>query len=314
MNSNAHRFFQVMFVVICLCLGASTVSAQPLPDPKTVTPELYMTGIEFAEGPCFDKDGNFYVVNYRRNGTIGKLAPDGTASILVDLYAESHLFPETRVNGLKVDAEGWIIGAGRKHLLRVSPDGKQVVSLASSYNGEEFNWINDVALDQQGNIFFSDARGGNVYRLEKSTGKLTRILEGLGFPNGMGPTPDGKYFCQAESQKRRVLIYDLQADGTVTNQRVLFEFPDPSPYADVQGEPDGMIFDKQGRLYQTSWVGETIYVLEVPSGKLLAAYWAGGSRNTNVHFHKGSLYTTVAAKEAVFRLDLGIEGWDYNGR
>jgi len=35
---------------------------------------------------------------------------------------------------------------------------------------------------------------------------------------------------------------------------------------------------------------------------------------TNLHFHDGYLYTTVAAKEAVFRLKLGVQGFDYNGK
>lgn len=303
----------LILIPIPVLISLSPCSAQPLPPSDAVEPQLFMTGIEFAEGPAFDDAGNFYVVNYRRNGTIGKLTPDGTASILVDLFEQPHLYPNSQANGLKVDAEGWIIAAARKHVLRVSPDGKEVVSLASSYNGEEFVGVNDVALDPQGNIYFTDAAAGNVYRLDGNSTTLTRILEGLAFPNGLGITPDGKYFCQAESRKQRVLIYDVQADGSLINQRVLFAFPDPSPYAGEQGVPDGMIFDRQGRLYQSSWLGETIYVIEVPSGRLLRSYRAGGSRNTNVHFHKGSLYTTVAAKEAVFRLDLGIEGWDYNG-
>jgi gluconolactonase len=302
----------VSLVLFSIQMIVIELTAQTLPEAKTVKPQLFMTGLEFAEGPAFDKSGNFYVVNYRRNGTIGRVTPNGTASILVDLYAQEHLQPETRANGLKVDAEGYIIAAARKHLLRISPDGKSVVSLVGDYQGEDFDFLNDVALDPQGNIYFSDARGGNVYRLDGQSKKVTRILENRAFPNGLGVSPNGKYFCQAESQKRRVIIFDMQSDGTLKNERVLFEFPNPSPFADVQGEPDGMIFDNQGRLYQTSWLGETIYVIDVPSGKLLRSYWAGGSKNTNVHFLKGSLYTTVAAKEAVFRLELGIDGWDYN--
>ena len=49
-----------------------------LPPSHGVKPELYATGFEFAEGPALDRDGNLYVVNYRNNGTIGRIAPDGT--------------------------------------------------------------------------------------------------------------------------------------------------------------------------------------------------------------------------------------------
>ena len=34
---------------------------------------------------------------------------------------------------------------------------------------------------------------------------------------------------------------------------------------------------------------------------------------TNCHFHGGDLYTTVVDRKAVYRLLLGVEGFDYNG-
>ncbi len=61
----------------------------PLPAPSIIEPVLFATGFEFAEGPAFDRHGNLYVVNYRRRGTIGRITPDGAASILVDLAERS---------------------------------------------------------------------------------------------------------------------------------------------------------------------------------------------------------------------------------
>jgi len=59
------------------------------------------------------------------------------------------------------------------------------------------------------------------------------------------------------------------------------------------------------------WNGGVINVVDVPSGKLLRQYDAGGDRATNCHFFGEFLYTTVAAKEAVFRLKLGVAGFNY---
>jgi sugar lactone lactonase YvrE len=59
------------------------------------------------------------------------------------------------------------------------------------------------------------------------------------------------------------------------------------------------------------WVGGVVNVVDVPSGTLLRQYSAGGSQATNCHFHGPYLYTTVAAKEAVFRLKLGVQGHEY---
>jgi len=111
------------------------------------------------------------------------------------------------------------------------------------------------------------------------------------------------------------LIYDLSEEGKVSNRRVLIDFPAETEGEIVGGKfvPDGMIFDAAGRLYVGMWTGGVVNVVGVPSGKLIRQYNAGGGRATNCHFHGGYLYVTVAAKEAVFRLKLGVKAFDYNG-
>ncbi len=101
------------------------------------------------------------------------------------------------------------------------------------------------------------------------------------------------------------MILDM-VDGKGTNPRVLLTLPGKDEL------PDGFVFDEFGRLYLGTWTGKVVHVVDVPSGKILATYDAGGSQATNVHFFKGDLYVTVAAKEAVFKLPLGIRGWRYS--
>lgn len=296
-----------------------------LPPSHTVQPQLVATGFEFAEGPALDEAGNLYVVNYRGNGNIGRITPDGTASVFCDLRKLVPLEGRMpQANGLKVDSAGRLVasdsGAGR--LLRISRDGKSVEVLADRYEGQRFNSINDVALDLQGNIYFTDPGGsslehpiGSVYRYDIKDAGVTRLDTGLVFPNGLAVTPDQKHLCVGESAKYRVLFYDLADDGTVANRRVLINFPTETQGKIIGGkyDPDGMIFDAQGRLYVGMWSGGVINVVDVASGKLIRQYDAGGKRATNCHFHGPYLYTTVAAKEAVFRLKLDVKGFDYNG-
>jgi sugar lactone lactonase YvrE len=293
-----------------------------LPPSHEVRPQLFATGFEFAEGPAFDRHGTLYVVNYRGNGNIGRITANGTASVWCDL---NKLAPvegkRAQANGLKVDFSGRLIvadaGAGR--LLRVSADGKNVEVLADRFAGMRFNSINDVALDRKGNIYFTDPGGssrenpvGAVYRFAILTKQVTQLATGFAFPNGLAVTPDQNNLCLAESQKYRILIFDLTEDG-VANQRVLVDFPQQDEGVIKGGEfaPDGMIFDSAGRLYVAMWTGGVINVVDVPTGKLLRQYNAGGDRVTNCHFFGDFLYMTVAAKEAVFRLELGVEGFDY---
>ncbi len=327
-----HKRTWFVAIVVCLaCAGAGWADdpADPhgdLPPTHSVNPELYATGFEFAEGPVLDDDGNLFVVNYRRLGTIGRIGVDGTAAIFCDLREESsdeERLPQ--INGMKLEAGGSIIAAdsGAGRLLRISPDGSSVQVLADRWESKRFNSINDVALDLTGNIFFSDPGGsnvkkpiGSVYRYDIETGKVTQVATGFAFPNGLAVTPDQKHLCLSESLRYRILIFDLDAEeGTLSNQRVLIDLPTETRGEIIGGatDPDGMIFDAKGRLYVATWTGGVIDVIDVTTGELIRQYDAGGLQSTNVHFHGGYLYTTVAAKEAVFRLKLGVDGFDYNG-
>lgn len=298
----------------------------PLPAAAAVRPAMYCTGFAFAEGPAIDREGNLYVVNYREWGTIGKITRNGAASILVDLRkvlpADGDKLPSC--NGLKIDDDGNIIGAetGTSQIIRISTDGQKVEVLAREVDGVRLNGLNDVALDPNGNIYFANPGQHNVYRINKRDGSIDRLNpEPIG-SNGIGVTPDGKRLITADSEGMRLMIFDL-ADGQGRNQRELISFkPAGTPknlspeefnkLAERVGVPDGFVFDEFGRLYLGMWTGKVVHVIEVPSGKLLATYPAGGSQATNVHFFEGDLYVTVAANEAVNKLPLGIRGWRYS--
>lgn len=318
--------FALLLVATHQLIGHAAERGRSLPDPATIKPTMYCTGFAFAEGPAIDREGNLYVVNYRQWGTIGKITRAGAASILVDLRkelpADGDRLPSC--NGLKIDDDGNLIGAetGTSQIIRVSNDGKKVEVLAREVDGVRLNGLNDVALDQTGNIYFANPGQRNVYRISREGGSIDRLnREPIG-SNGIGVTPDGKHLVTADSEGMRLMILDLM-DGKGANQRKLISFqPAGTPdklaaeakqkLIDQVGVPDGFVFDEFGRLYVGMWTGKVVHVIEVPSGKLLATYPAGGSQATNVHFYNGDLYVTVAANEAVYKLPLGIRGWRYS--
>jgi len=295
------------------------------PPSHSVDPELYATGFELAEGPALNETGSLFVVNYRYNGTIGRITRDGTAGVFCDLAVLAPVEGgQPRASGLKLDGQGRLIAAdsGGGRLLRIDADGQGAELLADRWEGKHFNSIHDVALDLQGNIYFTDPGGssvrnpdGSVFCYNVATTKVSRLVTGMAFPNGVAVTPDQKHLCVAEGRRYRVWIYDFAEDGSATNGRVLIDFPTETRGKIIGGLtlPDGMIFDAAGRLYVAMSTGGVVDVVEVPSGTLIRQYGGGGDRVTNCHFHDGYLYTTVAAKEAVFRLKLGVEGFDYNG-
>ncbi len=326
------RFPCMCVIIMAMC--ASLCQAQDngdLPLSGSIKPELYATGFEFAQGATFwPESGNMYVANYRGLGNIGQITKEGAASVLCSLDklapVEGH---KPQANGIKTDNHGRLIVAdwGGGRLLRVAADGKSVEVLAERWKGKRFGGINDVALDTHGHIYFTDPRGsslksptGSVYRYDIDTKSVTQIATGLAYPSGLAIGPHRRHLCVSESRKFRIQVIDFVIDKDdeptleVARTRTLITFPEET-VGDVKGgkfQPNGMIFDAKRRLYVAMWTGGFINVVELDSGKLIRQYDAGGEQVTNCHFQGNFLYTTIAAKEAVFRIELGVQGHRYN--
>ena len=306
-----------------------------LPETQLPEPHLYATGFAPASGLALDRQDNLFVSNYRDLGAIGLISKDGTARIfcnLRELSPAEGVLPLPR--GMKIDSEGRLIvadaGAGR--LLRLANDGSNVEVLADRCDGARLERLQDVALDIVGNIFFTDtgdaehelAEGhelarGSVYRYSINTRKVAKLDGELSWPSGVGVTPDQTRICVAERGARRIVVHDLSAEGTLSNRRVLAlppvlsEKPGQAEQVVTDGlQPNGFVFDTSGRMYVVTASGH-VHVIDVGSGELLRQYNAGGQESTSCHFRGDYLYTAVASKEAVFRLELGVDGFGYNG-
>ncbi len=316
-------FTWVLFVVAARSGRSDDNSDLPVSD--SVVPLMYATGFEFAEGLALDREGNLYVVGYRGDGNIGRITLDGTASVLCTL---DQLLPmegrHALARGLKIDSEGRLVAAdaGCGRLLRITADGTACEVLADRVDGARFKSVQDVALDLAGNIYFTDPGGssaenptGTVYRYDINTKKVARLAGALAFPCGIAISPDQQTLCVSDRLTCEVLAYDLSDQGMVSNGRVLIRFDNQGSVDETAAEcqPGGMVFDGRGRLFVAMPRGSTINVVGVKDGKRLRQFDAGGPRATNCHFHGPYLYTTIAGKEAVFRLKLGVRGFDYAG-
>jgi gluconolactonase len=275
--------------------------------PEKVEPYPVVGDIEFAEGPIFDQQGNLYFVNYHALGTLGRRTPDGTVSVWVHTGGQA--------NGLKVDGSGNIIVAdyGGKRILRVHPITRQIEVLTSECEGKPYLGPNDVCLDLAGNTYFTDPTGsgkdnpiGAVYRIQTSADnaveRVTRIAEGLAFPNGLAVSPDQKRLYVAESGTNRLLCWELAPDGTISGKRTVIEFPTDTL--------DGIMFDEYGRLWIARWTNGTIDVVDVEKGELLKSYPAGGDQVTNLCWWGTDLYVTVAGQRSIHRMEVGVRGAD----
>ena len=201
------------------------------------TPESGFTS--GVEGPACDADGNLYAVNYERQHTIGKVTPEGEASVFVELPTGSI------GNGIRFNSEGYMFIADytNHNVLKVDMVTKEITVHAHE---PTMNQPNDLAIGANDIIYASDPNWGEskgqIWRVD-TDGTVTLLESDMGTTNGIEVSPDEKTLYVNESVQRNVWRYDLSPDGEISNKSLLIQFPDFGM--------DGMRCDIDGNLYIT---------------------------------------------------------------
>ena len=246
---------------------------------KTQTSEFYTTA-DFtaintfttgAEGPAVDTAGNLYAVNYAHQGTIGIITPGGDSSIWVEL-------PNGSIgNGIRFNSKGTMMIADytNHNILQVNMANKQVSVYA---HNAAMNQPNDIAIDSKDRLYASDPNWknntGQLWRVD-TNGQIQLLEDSMGTTNGIEVSPDEKNLYVSESVQRNVWVYDLSDSGTISNKRLLIQFPDFGM--------DGMRCDTDGNLYITRHGKGTVAKVS-PQGKLLDEIKLKGTKPSNIAF------------------------------
>lgn len=265
-----NKFYTILIALIMLSeISCNDSSKEELYVPKLFTPLHSFT--EGAEGPAVDKAGNLYAVNFAHEGTIGKVTPNGDTGIFIEL-------PNGSIgNGIRFNSKGdmFIADYTNHNVLKVTMADKQ---LSVHAHEPTMNQPNDIAIDSKDRIYASDpswkAGTGQIWRID-TDGKVTLLEKDMGTTNGIDVSPDEKHLYVNESVQRNVWAYDLSDSGTVSNKRLLIQFPDFGM--------DGMRCDVEGNLYITRHGKGTIVKLS-PEGKILKEITLAGKKCSNIAF------------------------------
>ena len=253
------------------------------------------------EGPACDAAGNLYAVNYERQHTIGKVTPDGTASVFVELPTGSI------GNGIRFNSEGFMFIADytNHNVLKVDMDTRNITVHAHE---PTMNQPNDIAIGANDILYASDpnwgASTGQIWRVD-TDGEVTLLEADMGTTNGIEVSPDEKLLYVNESAQRNIWAYDLSAEGEISNKRLLIQFPDFGM--------DGMRCDIEGNLYVTRHGKGTVAKLS-PAGEVLLEVQLTGRLCSNIAFGGPdgcTCYVTMADRGnvEVFRADLPGRSW-----
>lgn len=241
-----------------------------------------------------------------------------------------------RTNGLAHDLQGRLFGccSGGRAILRFDPDGKNVV-IADQVDGKKLNTPNDLAIDLQGRIWFTNPwNEGNIDTTEreeldhrsvlradpqaKGAYTVTRVTFDTTMPNGLLVSPDQRTLYVAESgyspdHPRQLRAYPIDNDGSLGPYTTLHTFgSDPQS---LHRGIDGMCFDADGNIVATAgWEqggpGPMIYIFS-PTGRVIETHPVPCLRPTNCCFggpEMTTLYVT-STQGHFYRAETDRVGW-----
>lgn len=287
----------MLALAICLTLPSGALRAQEM--PALIAPgapvERIARGFAFVEGPAADAEGALYFTDIPNN-RIHRWTPDEGLTTYRDESGGA--------NGLRFDRDGALIACemGNRRVTATSPEGNLRV-LAERYDGRRFNSPNDLWIDPQGGIYFSDPRygpeddleldGHHVYYLKPDRTEVLRVTDDLERPNGIIGSPDGTRLYIADHGGGRTYVYTPAPDGALANKRLFAE----------QGS-DGMTMDEMGNVYLT---GEDVTVYD-PDGSVVGSI-AVPEAPANLTFGGPDRTTLfITARTSVYAVEMTVSG------
>ena len=299
------RFPYSLLMLSCTILCLMTACSQPHSNAIAAegeTPLKVVDSFSFTEGPAVDAKGDVYFTDQPNNKIYRWDCESGDISVFTDQSGRS--------NGMYFDAQGNLIACADMDNQLWSFDIKgQAKILITDYQDKLLNGPNDVWISKDGGYYLTDPYFKRdywtrdperqqpvegLYYLAPGGKQLVMLDSTLNQPNGIVGTPDGKQLYVAEAKANRILKYDIQPDGYLTNRQV---------FADMGS--DGMTIDERGNIYLT---GDGVTVFD-KDGQKIAHFPIPEDWTANVCFGgKERNILFITASKSVYTLKTLVHG------
>jgi gluconolactonase len=232
------------------------MAAEPEIPIEKVT--VFATGLDHPEGLAFDREGFLWAGS--ESGDIYRIDPQGKVQVVarVDGFCCGLCFSP---------AGELFLCHPRLGVVNVRPDGSYSV-FADNAAGHKIVYANFAVFDRAGNLWVTDSgnwKKQNGYLLRFTPDGHGKVVAGpLGYANGLSLSADEKTLFMVESDRDRILKFDVGPDGFVGSSTVYAE--------DVGRLPDGLALDAEGSLYATCYASDEIYRISATGEKRLLAH------------------------------------------
>jgi gluconolactonase len=256
----------------------------------------------FLEGPVFDGAGNLYVTDIPY-GRIFRIDEQKQWELLIEYDGEP--------NGMKWLREGVLLITDYQNgLMQLDVVTGELRTYLARKNSERFKGLNDLTVDSQGRVYFTDQGQtglhdptGRVYRLAPD-GQLTQLMGNVPSPNGIVLSPDEKTLYVAATRGNEVWRSPIMSDASVSKVGRYFSSHGPSG-------PDGLAMDELSHLivanpglgcvWRLNGFGEPTHIWTSPNGLAVTNIAFGGANGQQ-------LFMTESQTGSILVCDAPVRG------
>lgn len=293
--------YSVLFFLLLLlinCNSKGVLNSKEIVQ-KNARIQLVSDKFSFTEGPASDSFGNVYFTDqpndkiYFWNWKTNKIAEFRIGS--------------GRANGTFFDKNDNLITCSdeKGQILKINKSGIAEI-LTTDFNGKRLNGPNDLWLDENGGIYFTDPLyvrdywqdfyqeifEKNLY-YRNSEGKITK-LDNFTQPNGIVGSQKLKKLYVSDIDANKTYVYDILGEGKLGNKKL---------FCDLGS--DGMTLDNLGNLYLT---GKGVTVFDKNGTKILNIA-VPENWTANVTFGGENFSTLfITASKSVYTLKMNVAG------
>ena len=206
----------------------------------------------------------------------------------------------------------------------IYPPGSEAV-LSDNFEGKPYGRPNDLVVSRTGAVYFSEpgpnapADGSTppppplspaVYYIAPGAA-AQRVAEGIERPNGITLSLDEQTLFLNNTNGRYLLAFDVQADGTLENQRNFAEYDGVTTNANgtLASGADGLCIDSEGRLYVATTVGVQVFSV---AGDRLGTIPVSRAPQNIAFAGAGKQTLYIVGRGAAYRVGLLAQG--FSGR
>jgi gluconolactonase len=304
--------------------GAPVAGWAPLVDDRALESLLrpgavlhrLATGAIWSEGPVWLPQDGSVMWSDIPNDRLLRWHPEGRVSVFLE--------PAEFENGHTLDHGGSIIACshGNRRIERVALDGT-LTPIVDRYLGKRLNSPNDVIVQSNGTIWFSDPpygiasdREGHqadseigdclIFRFDPRTGELEAATAWMEEPNGLAFSPDESILYVSDTSaalrddgggNHHIVAFDVLDGRMLANPRVF--------YVMDEGLADGFRVDTEGNVWTSAEDG--IHVI-APDGRRLGRLPVPERTSNCVFGGPGGDHLFITASTSLYAIDLATRG------